>query len=66
MVDTFWRALANKEDYDLWTSSYFYGIFLDGALYETSGVNKFIWNYLYNMTIKRPIDIGIANFLDGK
>jgi hypothetical protein len=39
---------------------------MDGALYETSGINSFIDDILEKYTPKRGLDIGITNFLDGK
>lgn len=62
----FWKMLGDATKSTLWKSSYFYGIFLDGALYDVHGLNTFIDKYFNGMSVRRELNIGLTNFLDGK
>ncbi len=64
-IDGFWRKLAEKQNFTLWTASYFYGVFLEGALYDTSGLNQYLTNLFKDTKMMRSLYIGLANFLDG-
>ena len=57
--------LGNANKASLWKSSYFYGIFLDGALYDVHGLDNFIDSFFDGMSVQRELNIGLTNFLDG-
>lgn len=63
----FWLKLADKNNQLIksWNWGIIYGFFYENSLYDASALYSFIDKYFQGSTIKKHVNLGITNLLNG-
>lgn len=64
-METFWRDASNSKLYKDWLGGIARGLFFEGGLYNSAPLEDFLAKEFTNVEIKRKLDIGIVDVLDG-
>lgn len=64
-MEQFWRDGANAALYKSWFGGIARGLFFEGGLYNSAPLEDFLKKQYSGVTMKRKVDIGIVDVLDG-
>jgi predicted acylesterase/phospholipase RssA len=64
-METFWRDGANASLYKNWFGGIARGLFFEGGLYNSAPLEDFLKKEFKDVSMKRKVDIGIVDVLDG-
>lgn len=62
----FWQDAGKSKLYQDWWGGILEGLFAEGGLYDDTPLKEFLQKQFEGIEIKRPVNVGITNVLDGK
>ena len=64
-MEAFWHDATQNVLYKNWIGGIARGLFFEGGLYNSAPMEKFLKNEFTGVTMKRDVDIGIVDVIDG-